>query len=191
MQLDRLVQFHKTLADPTRIRILSLLAQGPLHGQALAGKLGLTPSTITHHVRKLREVGLVFERRNKNSLYLHLDAKALQQKAQAITKWVNTPDKKERGELEQIRWEVIRNFFTADGKLTHLPAKHKKKLIVLEYLIKDWKVGVKYPENELNEYIKKFHDDYATIRRELIINHFMYRENSIYELNPPDMWKTF
>jgi DNA-binding transcriptional ArsR family regulator len=123
LQLDRLVQFHKTLADPTRIRILSLLAQGPLHGQALAGKLGLTPSTITHHVRKLREVGLVFERRNKNSLYLHLDAKALQQKAQAITKWVNTPDKKERGELEQIRWEVIRNFFTADGKLTHLRSK--------------------------------------------------------------------
>jgi hypothetical protein len=62
---------------------------------------------------------------------------------------------------------------------------------VLEYLIKDLKVGVKYPENELNEYIKKFHDDYATIRRELIINHFMYRENGIYELNPPDMWKSF
>ncbi|AUS08907.1 ArsR family transcriptional regulator [Laceyella sacchari] len=191
MQLDRLVQFHKTLADPTRIRILSLLAQGPLHGQALAGKLGLTPSTITHHVQKLREVGLVFERRNKNTLYLHLDAKALQQKSQAITKWVNTFDKKERGELEQNRWEVIRNFFTADGKLTQLPAKHKKKLIVLEYLIKDLKVGVKYPENELNEYIKKFHDDYATIRGELIINHFMYRENGIYELNSPDMWKSF
>jgi biotin operon repressor len=191
LQLDRLVQFHKTLADPTRIRILTLLAQGPLHGQALAGKLGLTPATITHHVRKLREVALVFERRHKNTLYLHLDAKALQQKAQAITKWVNAPDKKERGELEQNRWEVIRNFFTADGKLIHLPAKHKKKLIVLEYLIKDLKVGVKYPENELNEYIKKFHDDYATIRRELIINHFMYRENGIYELNPPDMWKTF
>jgi hypothetical protein len=107
-----------------------------------------------------REVGLVFERR-------------------------------QRGELEQNRWEVIRTFFTANGKLIYLPAKHKKKLMVLEYLVKDLKVGVKYPENELNEYIKKFHDDYATIRRELIINHFMYRENGIYELNPPDMWRTF
>ncbi|MFC8564057.1 DUF2087 domain-containing protein, partial [Peribacillus frigoritolerans] len=43
-------------------------------------------------------------------------------------------------------------------------------------------------EKELNEFIQSFHDDYATIRRELIIGSIMYRENSIYELNPREMW---
>ncbi|MFC7442526.1 metalloregulator ArsR/SmtB family transcription factor [Laceyella putida] len=189
MQLDRLVQFHKALADPTRIRIISLLAKGPLHGQALAGKLGLTPPTITHHVSKLREVGLVFERRDKNTLYFHLDVKTLQRKASAITEMAREPEREGREPMEKDRLEVIRNFFTADGKLKHLPAKHKKKLIVLQHLIKDLKMGVKYPEQELNEYIKKFHEDYATIRRELVVHHFMYRENGLYELNPSDLWK--
>jgi hypothetical protein len=55
-------------------------------------------------------------------------------------------------------------------------------------LVKGLEMGKKYTEKEINEYIKKFHDDYATIRRELIIHQFMYRENGIYELNPPELW---
>lgn len=47
---------------------------------------------------------------------------------------------------------------------------------------------MKYEEKEINEYIKNFHDDFATIRREFITNQYMYRENGIYEVNPPEMW---
>lgn len=65
MQLNRLVAFHKTMGDPTRIRIVYLLSKGPLHGQAIAGKLGLTPPTITHHLHKLRDINLVYTRREK------------------------------------------------------------------------------------------------------------------------------
>lgn len=77
MQLSRLVNFHKTLGDPTRIRILALLRHGPLHGQAIAGKLGLKPPTITHHMAKLRDIGLINERRDKNTIYFSLNVKNL------------------------------------------------------------------------------------------------------------------
>ena len=40
----------------------------------------------------------------------------------------------------------------------------------------------------MNEYIKQFHEDFATLRREFIIHQFMYRENGIYEVNPREMW---
>ncbi|GAB1805892.1 hypothetical protein PMEGAPR236_09840 [Priestia megaterium] len=43
-------------------------------------------------------------------------------------------------------------------------------------------------EKEVNEHIKKYHEDYATIRRELIMQHFMYRQSGEYELNPKEMW---
>ncbi|MXO80334.1 ArsR family transcriptional regulator, partial [Paenibacillus sp. OT2-17] len=39
MQLDKMVNYHKALADPTRMRILLLLSRGEMHGQALAKKL--------------------------------------------------------------------------------------------------------------------------------------------------------
>ena len=52
MQLDKVVSYHKALADPTRIKMLILLAEGELNGQVLAEKIGVTPATITHHAPK-------------------------------------------------------------------------------------------------------------------------------------------
>jgi hypothetical protein len=48
--------------------------------------------------------------------------------------------------------------------------------------------GRKYAEREINEFIKQYHEDYATIRREFIMHQFMYRENDVYEMNPQEMW---
>ncbi|WP_309487711.1 hypothetical protein [Bacillus sp. SD075] len=46
MQLEKLVAFHKTIGDVTRIRIISILANGPKHGHALVGIVKLTAPTI-------------------------------------------------------------------------------------------------------------------------------------------------
>ncbi|MBG9450055.1 ArsR family transcriptional regulator [Cytobacillus firmus] len=188
MQLNRLVAFYKTMGDPTRIRIVFLLAKGPLHGQAIAGKLGLTPPTITHHLNKLREINLVYQRRDKNTVYFYLNESVLKQQSGVLAKLADKEEVKKMEELNSENQKVIENFFTRDGKLKNIPAQRKKKLMVFEHLIKGLKMGKKYQEKELNEYIKQFHEDYATIRREFIINHYMYRENGIYELNPPEMW---
>lgn len=55
-------------------------------------------------------------------------------------------------------------------------------------MLEGFVVGRKYSEKEINEHIKTFHPDYATIRREFIINNYMYRDNGIYEMNPPELW---
>ncbi|MEC2345644.1 DUF2087 domain-containing protein [Paenibacillus barengoltzii] len=189
MQLDRLVHFHKAVGDVTRIRIIALLQNGPLHGQALAGKLGVTPPTITHHMTKLREADLVYERRDKNTIYFYLNEKSLTQQAQAILKVGKASSAAEDKQEAAARKAAIQdNFFNRDGTLKHLPAQRKKKLIVLERLVKGLEPHRKYSEKEINEYIRQYHEDYATIRREFIMNHFMYRENDIYELNPPELW---
>ncbi|MEK3855367.1 DUF2087 domain-containing protein [Cytobacillus sp. FSL H8-0458] len=188
MQLNRLVAFYKTMGDPTRIRIVFLLAKGPLHGQAIAGKLGLTPPTITHHLNKLREINLVYQRRDKNTVYFYLNESVLKHQSGVLAKLADKEEVEKMEEQNSENQKVIENFFTRDGKLKNIPAQRKKKLMVFEHLIKGLKMGKKYEEKELNEYIKQYHEDYATIRREFIINHYMYRENGIYELNPPEMW---
>ncbi|MBL0389202.1 metalloregulator ArsR/SmtB family transcription factor [Tumebacillus sp. ITR2] len=188
MQVSRLFEFHKALADLTRIRILALLAGGPLHGQALAGKLGVTPPTITHHMAKLREIGLISEHRDKNTIYFSLKKDVLAEHALAIVDLVNKPEALAEEEEEKQRLGVLKNFFDTDGRLKSIPAQRKKRLLVFEHLLRGLKTGRTYTEIEINDYIKKYHEDYATIRREFIANHYMYRENGIYELNPPEMW---
>jgi hypothetical protein len=190
MQLDRLVAFHKTMGDPARIRIIALLSKGPLHGQAIAGKLGLTHPTITHHINKLKDINAIYQRRDKNTIYFYVNESVIKQQAKVL---ISLFDKKE-GEMEEMlemhneKQKVIENFITKEGKLKNIPSQRKKKLFIFEHIASGLKMGKKYPEKELNEFIKKFHEDYATIRREFIINHFMYRENGIYELNPREMW---
>jgi|SRR5690625_102318 len=187
MQLDRIVHFHKTIGDKTRINIISMLKPGPLHGQALAEKLGLTPPTISYHMTKLKEIDVVFQRRDKNTIYFYLNEKKLKAMAEAILHIGKKSIEPDFISIENKNY-VITQFFNDEGKLINIPAKHVKKLIVLEYLIQGLKMNQSYEEKELNEYIKQFYDDYATIRRELIMCHFMSREHGKYELNPKEIW---
>lgn len=190
IQLDRVVSFYKTMGDPTRIRIVAILAKGPLHGQAIAGKLGLSAPTITHHLKKLRNIHVVYDRRVKNTIYFYLNESLINQQAKVFTELLEKKGKEldEMVESSIERQKIIENFFMKNGKLKNIPAQRKKKLIVFEHMVRGLKIGEKYEEKQLNEYIKQFHDDYATIRREFIINHYMFRENGIYELNPEEMW---
>ncbi|NMO95045.1 metalloregulator ArsR/SmtB family transcription factor [Paenibacillus lemnae] len=192
MQLDKVVSYHKALADPKRVQILILLAQGEMNGQVLAEKLGVTPATITHHAAKLREASLIQERRDKNAIYFSLDHYMIQSSSKAA---VNLIYRKSEGgaqemdeQQKQKRDGVIRNFITQDGKLKSIPSQLKKKLMVLEHMVEKLEYGKKYSEKEINEFIKTYHDDFATLRREFIMHQFMFREDGIYEVNPQEMW---
>src|SRR5699024_8941337 len=89
---------------------------------------------------------------------------------------------------DEEKSNIIRNFIDDTGKLTALPAQRKKKLILLEYMLRGLEHGKLYKEIEINEHIKQYYQDIATIRRELVLGQFMYHHNSMYEFNPIDMW---
>jgi ArsR family transcriptional regulator len=71
----------KALADPARVKIMSLLFSAPAGEQntsELAGVLELTEPTVSHHLGQLRKAGLVeSERRGMNVYHRpHRDAMA-------------------------------------------------------------------------------------------------------------------
>lgn len=183
-----MVNFYKALGDKTRIRLLILLAaEEPLSGQQLAEKLGVTPPTISHHMNKLKEVSAIKEKREKNTIYYYVNEKDLKLFNESILK-VMDRTKKGMDVMAKQKEDIIKNFLLPDGRLKTIPAQRKKRLMIFEHMLEGVTLGKKYTEQEINEYIKKYHEDYATIRREFINNHYMYRENGIYELNPKEMW---
>lgn len=71
----------KALADPARVKIMSLLFSSPAgeeNGGELAAVLGLTESTVSHHLSQLRRAGLVESDRRGMNVYHrpHRDAVA-------------------------------------------------------------------------------------------------------------------
>src|SRR4029453_12159295 len=64
MSADDLQKVFKTLADPTRLRILALLASEELAVQELMEVLGVAQSRVPRHLGILREAGVVRDRRD-------------------------------------------------------------------------------------------------------------------------------
>lgn len=70
----------KALADPARVKIMSLLlsaADGEHNSGELARALGLSESTISHHLSQLRNAGLVASERRGMNVYHHPSPEAL------------------------------------------------------------------------------------------------------------------
>jgi ArsR family transcriptional regulator len=63
----------KALADPTRVRIVSILAQTELCVCDLAATLGMSQSAVSHQLRLMREMRLVKSRKDGRMVYYALD----------------------------------------------------------------------------------------------------------------------
>lgn len=70
--------------------------------------------------------------------------------------------------------------FLVDGRLVSIPAKRGKRLMVLDYIAQVFEVGVRYPEKEVDVALRAFHDDYAALRRYLVDEGFLSREDGVY-----------
>lgn len=62
-ELRALRSFHKALADVNRLRIVQRLAEGQATVTELIEHVGLSQPLVSHHLRRLREAGLVETRR--------------------------------------------------------------------------------------------------------------------------------
>jgi ArsR family transcriptional regulator len=63
-KLEEVADILKALADPNRLRILDTLMQGDSCNCELNDRLGLPPNLLSHHLRVLRQVGLINSRRD-------------------------------------------------------------------------------------------------------------------------------
>ena len=79
-EADRLARALKTLADPARLRLLSLIQAQP-DGEAcvchLVEPLGLSQPTVSHHLKVLRTAGLVARERRGSWAYYRVMPEAL------------------------------------------------------------------------------------------------------------------
>lgn len=74
---ERAASLFAVLADPSRLRLVRLLAERPRYGQELAAALGTSGATVSHHAEQLLKAGLVAIERRAHRTYYVLQAGAL------------------------------------------------------------------------------------------------------------------
>ena len=182
-QIATMVAVMKVLADESRLRILSLLAREERSVDELASRLDLRGPTVSHHLAKLREVGLVTVRVDGTTHNYRLDSDRLR----GLGEELFAPERLVTEDAsEDARWErkVLHSFFDGD-RLTEIPASRKKRSVILRWLVERFPVGERLPESAVNEIIRRHHPDTATLRRELIGAGLLRREASIYWREAP------
>jgi DNA-binding transcriptional ArsR family regulator len=186
-QFHILLQFFKALTDESRLKIIGILANQECNVEELALLLQLKESAVSHHLAKLKELNLISMRSKGNSHLYRLN----NEKLQSISREIFTPERitslMEDLETEDWSSKVLKNYVETDvlnkgsiQRLKEIPASRKKRLVILQWLASQFEVGVNYPERMVNEILKRYHPDCATLRRELIGYQLMQRENGVY-----------
>lgn len=75
---------------------------------------------------------------------------------------------------------VLRVYLDDGGRLVRMPAKHRKRLVVLDHLARVFEPGQRYSETEVNNLMRAFHDDVALLRRSLVDEAFLARADGLY-----------
>jgi ArsR family transcriptional regulator, arsenate/arsenite/antimonite-responsive transcriptional repressor len=85
-EAETTAQVFKALGDPARVKILSIVATAgePVCACEFTPALGLSQATVSHHLKKLTETGLLEREQRGKWAYFSLDTVALEQLAGLI-----------------------------------------------------------------------------------------------------------
>lgn len=171
-----LVAIFKALADSNRLKIVGLLAQQPYSVEQLAALLNLKPSTVSHHLARLSEVGLVSARAESYYNMYILEKSTLEETTRRIFSSEQISAVTADVDLDAYDRKVVADFTRPDGSLKTVPAQRKKLEAILRHVVEAFEPGTRYSEKQVNEILSRFHSDTATLRRELVGNKLMQRE---------------
>jgi predicted transcriptional regulator len=181
-QTETLLTFFKALADANRLKIIGLLANQPQTVEQLASQLGLSSPTVSHHLARLSEAGLVSARAESYYSIYSLETSALEDMSREMLKRENLPALAADVDVDAYDRKVINEFVTSDGRIKAFPVQLKKMEVLLKYAAKSFEADTRYTEKQVNEILKTYNEDFATLRRELIDAKYLARDHGEYWL---------
>lgn len=183
---ENVLDMLKTLADDSRLTLLRILNTGETPVGELAVKLDLSEPTISHHLAKLRESGLVTLRMAGNQRFYRVNETGLARFKRLVMEIEKTPPAPEQTAsdhawIRELGWsaadqQVLRDY-TEGQKLVRLPSKRGKTQVILRWLATLFEPQRLYKEKEVNEIIKSvYSEDFVSLRRDLIDMGYLRRE---------------
>lgn len=173
------IALFKALADKSRLQILKSLALEDMYVERLAQRLDLTPATISFHLKKLAHAGAVSSYKSQYYTMYALNREVLNTGILDLILEKSDEAETQAQRDAAYRQKVIDSFFEY-GKLKSIPVQRKKERVILEFLAEKFEFGRIYTEREVNLIIADFHDDFCTLRRDMISEKLLDRNRDGY-----------
>lgn len=181
MNIEQVQAILAAMGDGSRLQLLQALLPHDRCVEELAERLKLSASTVSFHLKKLEEAGLVRKTRDQYYSVFRINRDLLRFSLGDLLGCAS-PMADAVGQAsadEKARRAVLRAFMPA-GRLLRMPAQRKKRLVILAEIVTAFSPGRKYPEREVDDVLTRFHEDYCNLRRMLVDEGFMGREGGVY-----------
>ena len=157
------------LGNEERLRVVAAIALGARTVDEVVRTGGLEPKDVRRSLPRLIAAGVVEQRDG-----LHVNVKPFRDAARD-----RPPRERELPDATPEQARVLRNFVES-GRLRALPVHASQRRVVLTYFADRFEPAVDYAEADVNDVLRRFHDDYASLRRHLIDERLLTRSAGVY-----------
>ncbi len=168
-----MLDYVKAMSDPNRLRIIGLLSQKSATRAEVAEKLKLSPKDSLTHLGFLEFIGVITQ--TDGVFTLNNDKLAVLAKeklAEARPSYVPAENLDERSK------KVLKAHLNVDGSIKQVPLQPAKLRVILGYLIPFFEFDTNYTEKEVNTILRRFNEDTAGLRRDLVDTGLLDRESN-------------
>ena len=158
------------LLDPRRLAVAGCLATRMRTVDEVADHTDLDRTVVLQALGELRRVGLV--EAAGDGFVLSVDG--LRALARQVTEAATPMDPTIGYGMTDAERQVLERFFSG-RTLNQIPTDRPKRLIVLERLALEFDIGRRYSEPEVDEALRAFHLDVASLRRSLVDEELLSR----------------
>lgn len=153
----------RLLLDRDRLAVAGALAARAMTTDDLVDSTGRDRRSVLSAIGDLRAAGLVDAEGDR----YHLDEGALRRAARAVAEVELPMDPVIGYGMTDEEQDVLTRYFSG-RTLVEIPTSRAKRQVVLERLAQEFDVGRRYSEQAVNETLRRFHTDTATLRRHLV-----------------------
>jgi len=162
------------LAEPHRRQVVAALVLGARSVEEIRAATGLTTRSIGTALARLTAADLVIDD-GHGEYQLVGEAFGVAARAAAPQRDPESVDPDAPPDKARVTRAFVR-----DGRLVSIPSHRGKRRVILDMLAQEFEPGRRYREREVNAILRTWHEDFASLRRYLVDEHFLDRDRIEY-----------
>ncbi len=178
-EMQFLTHALRVLNEPARLKMVGLLAMRPRYGEELAEILELSPATVSHHLRRLREGMLI--RSHKEPPYIRYELRPevlprlchLLERAGEWAKAFGLPSE------EMLTQQALRGVLDEEGRVTRLPKSPRHATLVLRWIVLRFESGRIYPQREVRRILLDACRNEEAVLQELVARGWLQQKGGV------------
>jgi hypothetical protein len=152
----------------------ALLLDETLAPEEIAARLKMRLADVVRNLAQIEKLGLLCQEDER----YRMDSRAMESLSREMLSGLRpvVEARSDDANADEFDRKVLKNYSLPDGRLREIPMQDRKLAAVLRHVLQAFEPGTRYTEKQVNELLKRYNADFASLRRGLIDHKMIERE---------------